>query len=95
MSEIIERKDSQHLIDVVERKVVFDCGHEMHQVTVWMGETQFEFTRHLSDDNTISKHQGVTVHNMRKTEIKIFEKVKKNAKKFATFVTTKITGVSQ
>lgn len=93
MSEIVEIKDSQHLIDVEQRKIVFDCGHEIHQVTVWMGGTQFEFTRHLSEDNTISKNQGVTVHNMGKTEIKIFEKVKKNAKKFSTFVRTKITGL--
>lgn len=93
MSEIVERKDSQHLIDVEEEKIVFDCGHEIHKVTIYMGQTQFEFTRHLHEGNRVSKNQGVIVNNMGNTEITIMEKVKKNAKKFSTFVATKIKGL--
>ena len=93
MSKIIERKDSQHLIDVEESKMVFDCGHEIHQVTVWMGETKFEFTRHVHRGNRVSRSQGVIVQNMGNTEITIMEKVKKNAKRFSTFVATTIKGL--
>ena len=95
MSEIIERKESQNLIDVYERKVVFDDGHEIHEVVVCMGETQFSFNRHLTSDNTVSKHQGVSIHRMNETEITIFDKVSKQYKKFKTFGRTKIQAVSE
>ena len=93
MSKIIEKKEGQHLIDIKEERTVFECGHEVHNVTVWMGETEFTFTRHLHEGNRVSKTQGVTIHDLGKTEITIFEKVKKNAKKFSDFVATKITGL--
>ena len=93
MSKIIERKEGQHLIDVKEEKIVFECGHEVHKVTVWMGETHFEFIRHLHEGNRVSQNQNVKIHNLGQTEITIFEKVKKNAKKFSNFVATKIKGL--
>ena len=93
MSKIVEKKDSQHLIDVEERKVVFEDGYEIHTVTVRMGDTQFQFKRHLDEGNIVSKNQFVDVFNMGTTEIKIFEKVKKNATRFPTFVSTSITGL--
>ena len=56
-------------------------GHEIHEVVVCMGETQFSFNRHLTSDNTVSKHQGVSIHRMNETEITIFDKVSKQYKK--------------
>tara|TARA_Y100000033_G_scaffold50420_1_gene60898 strand:- start:336 stop:623 length:288 start_codon:yes stop_codon:yes gene_type:complete len=81
MSKIIERKESQHLIDVEENKVVFDCGHEIHEVIVHIGGTQFNFSRHLNNDNTVSKNKYVKVHDLGKTEMTIFDKVSKKLSK--------------
>jgi hypothetical protein len=93
MSKIVERKESQHLIDVEEEKIVFEDGHEIHKVKIYMGGTYFTFTRHLHEGNRVSKNQTLRIHNLGETEITIMEKVKKNAKKFPTFVATKIKGL--
>jgi len=95
MSEITSQTNSQHLIDIEEGKTVFDCGSEIHQVTIHMGSTSFTFYRQLTEDGRISKNQSVSIHGLGKTEIRIFEKVKKTAKRFSTFVRTKITAVTQ
>lgn len=95
MSEITSQTNSQHLIDIEEEKTVFDCGHEIHTVLVNIGSTQVIFTRHLDSNGRISGTGKIGIHNLGKTQLKIFDKVKKTAKKFSTFVRTTITAVTQ
>lgn len=95
MSEITSQTNSQHLIDIEEDKTVFDCGHEIHTVTIRMGITKIQFFRHLGEDGRISENQSVNIHALGQTEINVFEKVKKTAKRFSNFVRTRITAVVQ
>lgn len=91
---IIEKKEGQTAIKVDEEyTTIFDDETEIHNVSISIGETRLYFSIH-KDGHDLSAGT-ISIHDLKKTGLSIFDKVSKKYTKYDNSSWTKIKVVSE
>lgn len=96
MSEIIETKETQDIIDIKSNKTVFECGYEIHSVELMVNGLSVEVVIHNNEELDYEFKPEVRIHNLKDSEVTIYQKVtKKMTKLVSGSIWTKIKGAYQ